>query len=142
MLYKIDLLQIQLQDFELTDGRLRGFLYDCDFFWRRTFKRELFLTHVHRTEEEQKGFYPKFFEENGFVKPSGHLLGWHDKDGKAINQRCRAGDARSKDVPQGQIDALQKYIAPTWGKAGFLILQNDRGEAHPHLHFQCPKLPA
>lgn len=129
MKFKQESLRQQFYDLEGTDPQLRAVVGELDFFFQQKFGRELVVTSVCRTEEEQRQLYPEFFERVGRARPSPHL-----------DFPCRAVDLRSRDLKPEEIDALRDYFDVWWGELlGWAFLVNDRGGAFPHIHIQVGK---
>ena len=129
MQFKQDHLRQQFYDLSATDPRPRALALELDFFFRQKFGRELIVTSVGRTEEEQKRLYPEFFARVGRVRPSAHL-----------DRPCRAVDLRSRDLTPEEIEALRNYFDTWWAELpGWAFLVNDRGGAFPHIHIQVGK---
>ncbi|MCI0330794.1 MAG: hypothetical protein L0196_07570 [candidate division Zixibacteria bacterium] len=129
MQFKHDTLRSQFYNLNATDPRLRAVAAELDFFFQQKFGRELLVTSVWRTEEEQKELYPQFFAWAGRVRPSAHL-----------DTPCRAIDLRSRDLRPEEIEALWNYFETWWDELpGWAILANDRGEGFPHIHIQVGK---
>lgn len=130
MKFKRESLREQFYDLEATDTRVRGVVIEMDHYFRQKFGRELVVTSVGRTEEEQKGLYPDFFARVGRVRPSAHL-----------DHPCRAVDIRSRDLSGSEVQALREYFETWWeGLPGWAFLVNDRGKASPHIHIQVGKV--
>ncbi len=126
MQFKHESLRQQFYDLNATDPRLRAVVSELDFFFQQKFGRELVITSVGRTEEEQQVLYPEFFERIGRVRPSPHL-----------DRPCRAVDLRSRDLSGDEIQALREYFENWWEELpGWAFLVNDRGSAFPHIHIQ------
>ncbi|MCI0404933.1 MAG: hypothetical protein L0Z48_07125 [candidate division Zixibacteria bacterium] len=126
MQFKHDTLRRQFYDLNGTDPRLRAVISELDFFFQQKFGRELVITSVGRTEEEQKELYPEFFARVGRVHPSAHL-----------GRPCRAVDIRSRDLSADEVQALREYFESWWEELpGWAFLINDRGGALPHIHIQ------
>lgn len=126
MQFKQDSLRRQFYDLDATDARVRAVVMEIDFFFRQRFGRELVVTSVCRTEEEQRELYPDFFARVGRARPSPHL-----------DRPCRAVDIRSRDLSALEVQALREYFATWWEELpGWVFLVNDRGGAFPHIHVQ------
>jgi len=122
-------LRRQFYDLEGVDLRVRAIVVEMDFFFQWKFGRELVVTSVRRTEEEQRELYPEFFERVGRVRPSAHL-----------DHPCRAVDIRSRDLSEAEIQILREYFETWWEELpGWAFLVNDRGGAFPHIHIQVGK---
>ncbi len=129
MQFKHEHLKQEFFHLDATDPRLRSVALELDFFFRQTFGRELLVTCVWRTEEEQKKLYPEFSARVGLVRPSPHL-----------DRPCRAADFRSRDLSVSEIEALRNYFQSWWGNLpNYAFLVNDRGAAFPHIHVQVGK---
>jgi len=105
------------------DARLRAVILELDLQVSRKFAKELTVTHVLRTPEEQAAFYPK-----NPTKPSHHL-----------HRPARAVDLRNADLGSEVIAYLKVHIETWWPEFDFLV--NDRGVAVPHLHLECDSTP-
>ena len=129
MQFKQEVLRQQFYDLEAVDPRVRAVVSEMDYFFQQKFGRELVITSVGRTEEEQKELYPDFFARIGRVRPSAHL-----------DRPCRAVDLRSRDLSEGEIQTLREYFESWWEELpGWAFLVNDRGGAFPHIHIQVGK---
>ena len=129
MQFKQEVLRQQFYDLNDIDPRVRAVVSEMDYFFQQKFGRELVITSVGRTEEEQKELYPEFFARIGRVRPSAHL-----------DHPCRAVDLRSRDLSEGEIQALREYFETWWEELpGWVFLVNDRGGAFPHIHIQVGK---
>jgi hypothetical protein len=129
MQFKHETLRQQFYDLNATDPRLRAVALELDFFFRQKFGRELVVTSVLRTEQEQRRLYPEFFARVGRARPSAHL-----------DRPCRAVDLRSRDLSPEEIEALRNYFDAWWDELpGWIFLANDRGGAFPHIHIQVGK---
>lgn len=129
MKFKQDSLREQFYDLGETDPRLRAVLTELDFYFQQKFGRELMVTSVARTEDEQKELYPDYFARVGRPRPSAHL-----------DRPCRAIDIRSRDLRPQEIEALRNYFETWWDEfPGWAFLINDRGGKFPHIHVQVGK---
>lgn len=108
-----------------VDPRLRAICLELDLWLTQKFNKEMLMTGLLRTPEEQAAIYP-----DNPTKPSPHL-----------DRPCRAADFRRTHLEHGELITLVGYFAQHWGAHhSGLLLVDDRGPAHPHLHIAVYKM--
>lgn len=107
------------------DVRLKTVCGDLDAWLQAAHGKEMVMTGLLRTPAEQALIYP-----NNPTKSSPHL-----------DRPCRAADFRRTHLNAEDLVALIAYFSNQYGAAHkALLLVDDRGPAHPHLHCAVYKL--
>lgn len=111
-----------------VNPRLKTVCNECDAWLFTTYQKEMFMTGLIRTKAEQAAIYP-----DNPTKPSPHLI-------TGDNPLCRAADFRRSHLTPEELVAFVGFFSNKWGAAHkALLLVDDRGPAHPHLHIAVYK---
>lgn len=112
-----------------VNPRLKTVCTETDAWLLATYQKEMFMTGLIRTPAEQALIYP-----DNPTKPSPHLI-------TADNPLCRAADFRRTHLTADELLGLVGFFSHKWGAAHkALLLVDDRGPAHPHLHIAVYKV--
>lgn len=102
-----------------VDTRLKTVCNALDAWLQTAHGKEMIMTGLLRTPAEQAAIYP-----DNPTKSSPHL-----------DRPCRAADFRRTHLTPEELVALVAYFSNQWGAAHkALLLVDDRGSEHPHLH--------
>jgi hypothetical protein len=127
--YKTEKLEAEFLSLHHFDPRLRAVVRELAYIAEMQFGKDLIITCVSRTAQEQIQLYPEYFKETGKPKPSGHM-----------DDPVRAVDIRSKHLTNQEILTLIQWFNDHF-KFGvyWSLLYENPGKEIAHLHCQCPK---
>ncbi|MCJ7507321.1 MAG: hypothetical protein MUO85_01150 [candidate division Zixibacteria bacterium] len=138
------------QEFNRIDPRLRAVVFGMEFLIEKEFGKEIMITSIERTQEEQNEIYKDQIEKGYFVTVDGVKFYSCDKLKPTLSlhqlKPTRAIDLRSQLYTHEEILKIKEYIDywfPYDNKSS-LIFHNKSGE---HLHLQIgthrmPVIPA
>lgn len=107
---------LKQQFFHRIDGRVRAVYLDLSLYTLASFDKRIVMTCLIRTPEENKAA--------GGYEFSAHL----EED----EFPCRAGDSRTHNFTDGEIEQIIAYLRRTWGD--FLYVEYHESGTGPHLH--------
>lgn len=116
---------------EQLDERVKIVVKDLDEEYtptlpQQTDKRNIVVTGIGRTEEEQKSYYPEYFKKYGVVKPTYHL---------PVDNLVCAIDLRLEHFTEQDIKDIVSYLVTKW-KSVFGLKCLYHNVTGPHLHIQ------
>jgi hypothetical protein len=131
------------EQFNQMDPRLRAVTFEMEFLIEKELDKELVITSIERTQEEQNEIYEDEIEKGYFVIVDGVKFYSADRLKPTLSlhqlKPCRAIDLRSQIYTHEEILKIKEYIDfwfPYDGRPT-LIFHNKSGE---HLHLQIGEL--
>lgn len=127
------------QEFERIDPRLRAMVFEMEHLVGKEFGKEIMVTSIERTQEEQNQIYKDEIDKGYFVLVDGVKFYSQDKLKPTLSLHqlnpAIAIDLRSQIYIQEEIVKIKEYVDYWFAYNGkpSLIFHNKSGE---HLHLQ------